>query len=150
MDISTHTLTWSVTGVSVADSEGNINFNSHAHVERDQVDMFTIFVLIISTHTLTWSVTSLVVAVNFNITISTHTLTWSVTCYQGGYVSIEINFNSHAHVERDRSGNFTIPKREISTHTLTWSVTLFKVVTIRDKHISTHTLTWSVTCEIHR
>ena len=54
--------------------------------------------------------------------ISTHTLTWSVTCtqvitHEGG------NFNSHAHVERDRKPKVTEIDRIISTHTLTWSVT---------------------------
>ena len=35
-----------------------INFNSHAHVERDEVRYFVLLrVLVISTHTLTWSVT---------------------------------------------------------------------------------------------
>ena len=33
--ISTHTLTWSVTGDLMAVSEAQRNFNSHAHVERD-------------------------------------------------------------------------------------------------------------------
>ena len=33
--ISTHTLTWSVTGKTYAVCEQEINFNSHAHVERD-------------------------------------------------------------------------------------------------------------------
>ena len=34
-DISTHTLTWSVTTLVGSFPEPNINFNSHAHVERD-------------------------------------------------------------------------------------------------------------------
>ena len=35
----------------------DMNFNSHAHVERDvQVLILTVF-MVISTHTLTWSVT---------------------------------------------------------------------------------------------
>ena len=33
--ISTHTLTWSVTGTDRAEVEPQYNFNSHAHVERD-------------------------------------------------------------------------------------------------------------------
>ena len=57
MDISTHTLTWSVTTPT-----------------RQNVQIY-----LISTHTLTWSVT-LYVALVFSIRfISTHTLTWSVT-----------------------------------------------------------------------
>ena len=55
------------------------------------------------------------------------------------------NFNSHAHVERDTLASNLLSKGKISTHTLTWSVTLnieFKLSTFS---ISTHTLTWSVT-----
>ena len=77
--------------------------------------------------------------------ISTHTLTWSVTC-EAVKPSSEPDFNSHAHVERDRAvicinigwqnfnshahverdvGKEIIDKEQaISTHTLTWSVTL--------------------------
>ena len=33
--ISTHTLTWSVTGWECAPATDKQNFNSHAHVERD-------------------------------------------------------------------------------------------------------------------
>ena len=57
-----------------------MNFNSHAHVERDE--KFP--------------------TINTIFDISTHTLTWSVT--QGMkklYMSFQ-DFNSHAHVERDR------------------------------------------------
>ena len=61
-----------------------------------------------------------------------------------------LNFNSHAHVERDLGGNSTNSFRGISTHTLTWSVTNRFVHIISRKGISTHTLTWSVTkTEIH-
>ena len=41
-EISTHTLTWSVTVKIKSAERGNKNFNSHAHVERDGV--FAIFV----------------------------------------------------------------------------------------------------------
>ena len=34
-DISTHTLTWSVTDIGAPRAEIWDNFNSHAHVERD-------------------------------------------------------------------------------------------------------------------
>ena len=34
-----------------------------------------------------------------------------------------MNFNSHAHVERDEKIRVDLPKATISTHTLTWSVT---------------------------
>ena len=55
--ISTHTLTWSVTAYSF--------YRSAAWK--------------ISTHTLTWSVTECAPATDKQKAISTHTLTWSVT-----------------------------------------------------------------------
>ena len=55
-DISTHTLTWSVTSETDRYDEAK-NFNSHAHVERDLTDYTALLIWIISTHTLTWSVT---------------------------------------------------------------------------------------------
>ena len=60
-----------------------MNFNSHAHVERDKSDNLGYY---------------------FG-TISTHTLTWSVTINAQGKHAISINFNSHAHVERDKIRN---------------------------------------------
>ena len=56
------------------------------------------------------------------------------------------HFNSHAHVERDLIDEIAGSKNVISTHTLTWSVT-WSTVTQRKaaRAISTHTLTWSVT-----
>ena len=57
MPISTHTLTWSVTGV----------------------DNYVKKIMDISTHTLTWSVTNGVPVYGRYWYISTHTLTWSVT-----------------------------------------------------------------------
>ena len=61
-DISTHTLTWSVTDV-----------------EYGKATDFRI-----STHTLTWSVTgNNRTAPNVHVSISTHTLTWSVTYGKG-------------------------------------------------------------------
>ena len=55
------------------------DFNSHAHVERDNQNAFWFLRRIISTHTLTWSVT---------------------LCLLDAY-SAKRHFNSHAHVERD-------------------------------------------------
>ena len=63
---------------------GKNDFNSHAHVERDQSKFYDSKVTYISTHTLTWSVTN---PVNDNIV------------FDG-------NFNSHAHVERDEVCNW--------------------------------------------
>ena len=78
-NISTHTLTWSVT-----DPRGWVFFS-----------------FIISTHTLTWSVTTLRCSDNHQNGISTHTLTWSVTIFRKSCLVGRTNFNSHAHVERD-------------------------------------------------
>ena len=57
IDISTHTLTWSVTAYSFTAWKQLLYFNSHAHVERDGIDK-----------------------------------DWLIKLY---------DFNSHAHVERD-------------------------------------------------
>ena len=56
-----------------------MNFNSHAHVERDGWKLAYIRRFDISTHTLTWSVTSDDGKITGKYSISTHTLTWSVT-----------------------------------------------------------------------
>ena len=100
--ISTHTLTWSVTNPPTLETKGYKNFNSHAHVERDENRLSTPFDVNISTHTLTWSVTGdrytiAVILGDFNshAHVERDTLALSdVTC--------SANFNSHAHVERDR------------------------------------------------
>ena len=55
--ISTHTLTWSVTALDLGTIWQLCNFNSHAHVERDEQNIGGVETLFISTHTLTWSVT---------------------------------------------------------------------------------------------
>ena len=82
--ISTHTLTWSVTGCVVDKHTIIKNFNSHAHVERDdnnetkitKINNFNSHAHVerdvqkkttaqhpqISTHTLTWSVTGVIPA----------------------------------------------------------------------------------------
>ena len=65
------------------------NFNSHAHVERDD------------------RVRKMVV----EFEISTHTLTWSVTWEDFDFTLNKLNFNSHAHVERDRGRNMKFPQR---------------------------------------
>ena len=56
-----------------------MNFNSHAHVERDPNNYTDKIDLNISTHTLTWSVTGNILHIFGKFS----------------------NFNSHAHVERD-------------------------------------------------
>ena len=56
-----------------------------------------------------------------------------------------VDFNSHAHVERDCAVDKIGLYQWISTHTLTWSVTDTEDNGLSFKNISTHTLTWSVT-----
>ena len=76
-------------------------------MERDRLDAMVDMASMISTHTLTWSVTC-----DRNISkhidkISTHTLTWSVTGLATLSVAKLVNFNSHAHVERDTCASIT-------------------------------------------
>ena len=59
-----------------------VNFNSHAHVERDCDTDSIKFLNYISTHTLTWSVTGIIEIAGI----------------------VLVDFNSHAHVERDIIG----------------------------------------------
>ena len=123
INISTHTLTWSVTCKDDTVRIAGENFNSHAHVERDNLSTVqrllkwisthtltwsvTCYIIIIfchffiSTHTLTWSVTYLTKYFCFLLRISTHTLTWSVTLQNCCVLPLASHFNSHAHVERD-------------------------------------------------
>ena len=57
------------------------------------------------------------------IAISTHALTWSATPgARKNYENIK-NFNSRAHVERDRQVYIFDDDFAISTHALTWSAT---------------------------
>ena len=89
----------------------HVNFNSHAHVERDAVvisqfrnvkfqltrsrgawpatTLWSNATNAISTHTLTWSVTKSVCQLWNNNVISTHTLTWSVTDYMRYHIIVE-------------------------------------------------------------
>ena len=78
------------------------HFNSHAHVERDALEIILERLIAISTHTLTWSVTSTWRVSLISASISTHTLTWSVTQRIQLFHVLSV----------------------ISTHTLTWSVTI--------------------------
>ena len=82
------------------------NFNSHAHVERDYNLIIGQRSNGISTHTLTWSVTCYIIIIFCHFFISTHTLTWSVTTTLKGVAGKEV----------------------ISTHTLTWSVTPYATI----------------------
>ena len=79
---------------------GGLNFNSHAHVERDLWEYTHFRIILISTHTLTWSVT-----------LQGHCETchsvFQLTRSRGAWLKYLVtpftkqNFNSHAHVERD-------------------------------------------------
>ena len=77
--ISTHALTWSATRYSVSDYMGGNDFNSRAHVERDEVKHGEWMEHNISTHALTWSATKAMGMCVDCGKISTHALTWSAT-----------------------------------------------------------------------
>ena len=66
-------------------------------------DISAVYIWGISTHTLTWSVTKVDENGNVVANISTHTLTWSVTEIVTTTDQGIVNFNSHAHVERDQA-----------------------------------------------
>ena len=145
-----------------------LNFNSHAHVERDIGLIVLLCVKGISTHTLTWSVTNCSNCCCKILIISTHTLTWSVTCdeiciqhqnlYFNSHAHVErdviivslplkyLNFNSHAHVERDSSpivNAYGVVYFNSHAHVERDALLKFSLCQIIG--ISTHTLTWSVT-----
>ena len=75
-------------------------FNSHAHVERDDSLTENLPALVISTHTLTWSVTQCVPCF---AQIHKFQLTRSRGAWRKGvqHGNARVDFNSHAHVERD-------------------------------------------------
>ena len=102
-----------------------IYFNSHAHVERDFIKKLSDEITKISTHTLTWSVTivhKLKITVENNFNSHAHVERDSSPIVNAYGV---VYFNSHAHVERDALLKFSLCQIiGISTHTLTWSVTL--------------------------
>ena len=58
------------------------------------------------------------------------------------------NFNSRAHVERDRIILCRPAPQCISTHALTWSATVGAFGWQREHYISTHALTWSATLDV--
>ena len=143
--ISTHTLTWSVTQAfhnelfalqfQLTRSRGAwhlklskvrtmVNFNSHAHVERDRssnarpdrTENFNSHAHVERDGIRLWGTTRCSYfnshahverdswAALYNLhtfRISTHTLTWSVTARVKPAPFNALNFNSHAHVERD-------------------------------------------------
>ena len=150
--ISTHTLTWSVTGRGSGNYICRTNFNSHAHVERDS-----------------HRIGKRISARRFQLTRSRGA--WRA---KGQLVIFSINFNSHAHVERDKESfsewkdyiEFQLTRsrgawRHFSrlcirkqVFQLTRSRGAWRSGVILNRYvyrISTHTLTWSVTlpCRTH-
>ena len=142
--ISTHTLTWSVTVRPVINPVSNwisthtLTWSVTRRSKTKEVKNM------ISTHTLTWSVTVRHAIESreewFQLTrsrgawpLSDYTplcdFIFQLTRSRGAWLvfnrppEFTVNFNSHAHVERDRW--LQAPERlfGISTHTLTWSVT---------------------------
>ena len=78
--ISTHTLTWSVTGIGINAAIINKNISTHTLTWSVTENIkFSSCKNFISTHTLTWSVTAYYIDYYVDEYISTHTLTWSVT-----------------------------------------------------------------------
>ena len=100
--ISTHTLTWSVTIFVMPPTKGEIDFNSHAHVERDCVTMLQQMCQIDFNSHAHVERDTFSVNLDTGAFISTHTLTWSVTRLDTAKIDSGEDFNSHAHVERDR------------------------------------------------
>ena len=77
------------------------NFNSHAHVERDNYPLEFDDEQKISTHTLTWSVTKQYFAIGSSIYHFNSHAHVERDENDLKFVDTKINFNSHAHVERD-------------------------------------------------
>ena len=126
-----------------------VNFNSHAHVERDVNTTLPVTNNQISTHTLTWSVTIQISTLSLepkNFNSHAHVERDEMGL---GKISDIKHFNSHAHVERDALKFYNDKTTLISTHTLTWSVTYGTPHYTLPFFISTHTLTWSVTRYYH-
>ena len=122
-----------------------IDFNSHAHVERD-IFSFLLGYLILNfnshAHVERDSVCKQEIEGYFNFNSHAHV----ERDYQKFVnYSLAVDFNSHAHVERDIFFGTLTRQNFISTHTLTWSVTGTKDLCRGIWNISTHTLTWSVT-----
>ena len=173
--ISTHTLTWSVTFKSckmlntsrfqLTRSRGawrrliiiniyKINFNSHAHVERDSTPVLIIlqvfaFQLTRSRGAWLYKKSCNVAIRKFQLTrsrgawpsssvgsssvsvISTHTLTWSVTgSLTAPHTKIGFQLTRSRGAWRYTNCNVRYWRNNISTHTLTWSVTCFLFLSV--------------------
>ena len=123
MNISTHTLTWSVTVADICTSQSLFHFNSHAHVERDVAVGDTAYPIPdFNSHAHVERdrkpLLDLVTFEHFNSHAHVER-----DCTIFAFRACFKNFNSHAHVERDRRCQRYGRRLWISTHTLTWSVT---------------------------
>ena len=78
-----------------------MNFNSHAHVERDERRNL----------------------IRREISYFNSHAHVERDVFRGIFNTSFLNFNSHAHVERDNLAFYVTKYITISTHTLTWSVT---------------------------
>ena len=145
-----------------------LNFNSHAHVERD-ASWINKIVAKFDFNSHAHVERDFIKKLSDEITkISTHTLTWSVTIVHKLKITVENNFNSHAHVERDRDvdmfqkcicyfNSHAHVERDSSPIVNAYGVVYFnshahverdallKFSLCQIIGISTHTLTWSVT-----
>ena len=169
LTISTHALTWSATllpsarrccprfqltrsrgarHIVVHNAGGRApNFNSRAHVERDQPAARNIMSI------LRFQLTRSRGARLFRPLLLRALLQFQLTRSRGArhdgpfeIVSYWENFNSRAHVERDRQrAYYRRLHGSISTHALTWSATYDFQILEKIKEISTHALTWSAT-----
>ena len=121
--ISTHTLTWSVTRIFFMENMTNTNFNSHAHVERDQlVKPVPTVVTHFNSHAHVERDHSLALRVCSTNNFNSHAHVERDNSFLCDTLWLAY-FNSHAHVERDFMYRNIAFFSYISTHTLTWSVT---------------------------
>ena len=166
-NISTHTLTWSVTErrknkmqkvrfqltrsrgawhIKCSNFKNDDYFNSHAHVERDLTLASSLIIQNIFQLTRSRGAWPLPIVNRFSLSV------FQLTRSRGAWlISDRPEFASQSfQLTRSRGAwRYTVysfaADNLISTHTLTWSVTnqptIFVVIIV----ISTHTLTWSVT-----
>ena len=151
-NISTHTLTWSVTVLSPSPSTwGEFQLTRSRGAWRGDNMPYT-EAQKISTHTLTWSVTF---GFGSFTVIALFQLTRSRGAWRGNVFGkdVSMNFNSHAHVERD-IGKLCLHLSpwDFNSHAHVERDTIIRKGPWQNDNISTHTLTWSVTvsqtCEV--
>ena len=100
--ISTHTLTWSVTMSALTQIDKSLNFNSHAHVERDIVKIYVRLVWVyFNSHAHVERDDNQHIQIWTDDDFNSHAhVERDEICMKYGI--FESNFNSHAHVERDQ------------------------------------------------